>query len=439
MSNRDLSPPRMKALHSKRAANVCVLDIGTTKTVCLIGRLMPLEGSELLRGRTHRCKILGIGVQRSRGIKGGAVVDMEMAENAIRHAVDAAERMAKLQVESVIVNISGGRIGSQCLQASVPLGSAPVEGHDIHRALQMASGGREDSGRPVLHSLPTGFSVDGGPPVLDPKRMAGSELSAHMHMITCEAVALRNIMLAVERCHIEIEAVVASPYAAGLSVLVEDEADMGTIVLDLGGGTTSASSFAGGRIQYSDAIAVGGNHVSMDIARGLTLRLDDAERLKTHYGACLATTADERETISIVPVGEEGSTPKQLPKMDLVKIIRPRVEEILELVRDRLAANGYPAHGGHRVVLTGGGSLLLGIQDVARRILSNQVRIGRPLGVQGLPESAKNPAFAASVGLLVYPQVAGIEKFDPERSRTMLATGTDGYVSRVSRWLLDSF
>ncbi|MCC2095902.1 MAG: cell division protein FtsA [Hyphomicrobiales bacterium] len=439
MSGRDLSPPRMKALQSKRAANVCVLDIGTTKVVCLIGRLLPLEGSELLRGRTHRCKILGIGVQRSRGLKGGAVVDMEMAEDAIRHAVDAAERMAKLQVESVIVNISGGRIASQCLQASAPLSAAPVDGHDIERALQMAYRGWDNEGRPVLHALPTGFSVDGGEPVLDPKRMAGSELSARLNVITCEAVALRNIMLAVERCHIEIEAVVASPYASGLSVLVEDEADMGTIVVDFGGGTTSVASFGGGRIQYSDAIAVGGNHVSMDIARGLTLRLDDAERLKIHYGACLTTTANERETISIVPVGEEGSTPKQLPKMDLVKIIRPRVEEILELVRDRLAANGYPAHGGHRVVLTGGASLLPGLQDLARRILSNQVRIGRPLGIQGLPESAKNPAFASSVGLLVYPQVAGFEKYDLQRSRIMQATGTDGYVSRVSRWLLDSF
>ncbi|MDP4594499.1 MAG: cell division protein FtsA [Beijerinckiaceae bacterium] len=439
MSAHTLSPPHVKALNSRRSANICVLDVGTTKVVCLIGKLTPLEGSDLLRGRTHRCKVLGIGVQRARGIKGGTIVDMEEAENAIRHAVDAAERMSKLQVESVIVNLSGGRLGSRHLQGSVGLTRAPVEYSDIQRVIHAASGEMSDDGRPLLHSIPTSYHVDGGEALSDPKGLAGAELAARMHVVSCEPAALRNIMLAVERCHLEVEGVVASPYASGLSVLVEDEAEMGTIVVDFGGGTTSAASFSHGRIQHCDAIAVGGNHVSMDIARGLTLRLDDAERLKTHYGACLSTTADERETISIVPVGEENTAPRQLPKMDLVKIIRPRIEEILELVRDRLAAHGYPAHGGHRVVLTGGGALLPGLTDVAKRILSNQVRIGRPLGVQGLPESAKSPAFAAAAGLLVYPQVAGLERFDRLGSRALLATGTDGYVSRVGRWLKESF
>lgn len=439
MSATTLSPPRMKPLLARRGATVCVLDIGTTKIVCLIGKLLPLEGGDILRGRTHRCKILGIGLQRARGIKGGAVVDMEEAEFAIRHAVDAAERMAKLQVESAIINLSGGRLSSQHLQASIGLSGAPVEFSDIHRVLQKASGSADNEGRPSLHSLPTSYCVDNGDLVRDPKGLAGAELAARMHVVSCEPMAMRNIMLAVERCHIEVEAIVAAPYASGLAVLVDDEIEMGTVVVDMGGGTTSTAGFAGGRLQYCDAIAVGGNHVSMDIARGLTLRLDDAERLKTHYGACVSTTADERETISIVPVGEESDTPRQLPKMDLVRIIKPRVEEILELVRDRLAANGYAAHGGHRVVLTGGASQLPGLVDLAKRILSSQVRIGRPLGVQGLPESAKSPAFAASAGLMVYPQVAGMERFEPQRSSMMLATGTDGYVSRVGRWLRDSF
>ncbi len=197
--------------------------------------------------------------------------------------------------------------------------------------------------------------------------------------------------------------------------------------------------FAGGHLAHVDAIAVGGNHVTTDIARGLTTRLSDAERLKTLHGTCIVSASDERESIAVPQVGDDHEQPNHLPKSHLVRIIRPRVEEILELIRDRLAAAGFAAHAGRRLVLTGGACQLTGLPEAARRILSPQVRIGRPLGIQGLPESAKSPAFAASVGLLIYPQVASVEHFEPRRESTMQATGTDGYVSRVSRWLKDSF
>ncbi|MGE3248224.1 MAG: cell division protein FtsA, partial [Beijerinckiaceae bacterium] len=245
MSDRSFAPPRLKALSARRSATICVLDIGTTKIACLIGRLAPIEGGELLRGRTHRCQVLGIGVQRARGIKGGVVVDMEEAEDAIRHAVDAAERMAKLQVESLIVNLSGGRLASQRHNARIALSGAPVGDAEIHRAVEAAACYPSDPARSVLHSLPTGFSLDGATAVREPKGMVGTELGAQLHVVSCDSAAVRNTMLAVERCHLEIEAVVASPYAAGLSVLVDDEIEMGTIVVDLGGGTTSVASFAG--------------------------------------------------------------------------------------------------------------------------------------------------------------------------------------------------
>jgi cell division protein FtsA len=259
-----------------------------------------------------------------------------------------------------------------------------------------------------------------------------------MHVVGCDAAAARNLILAIERCHLSIEAMVATPYAAGLSVLVDDEAELDVALIDMGGGTTSVGVFAGGHLAHVDAVAVGGNHVTTDIARGLTTRLSDAERLKTLHGTCIVSASDERETIAVPQVGDEHDQPNHLPKSHLVRIIRPRVEEILELVRDRLAAAGFPAQG-RRLVLSGGASLLTGMPEAARRILSPQVRIGRPLGIQGLPESAKSPAFAASVGLLIYPQVASVEHFEPRRESTMQATGTDGYMSRVSRWLKESF
>ena len=172
------------------------------------------------------------------------------------------------------------------------------------------------------------------------------------------------------------------------------KSEMGVVVVDFGGGTTTMACFSDDRLAHVDAIAVGGGHVTMDIARGLTLRLSDAERLKTYYGACISSPSDERETIAVTQVGD-GEHTNHLPKSHLVRIIKPRVEEILELVRDRLAGNGYPPGAGLRFVLTGGGSQLTGLAEAARRIFGAQVRLGRPLGVQGLPESAKNPAFAA--------------------------------------------
>ena len=186
-------------------------------------------------------------------------------------------------------------------------------------------------------------------------------------------------------------------------------------------------------------MAVGGNHVTMDVARGLSVSLADAERLKTLYGACIASPSDDRESISVHRTGDDMDHPSHIPKSELVRIIRPRVEEILELVRDRLAAAGHATHAGRRLVLTGGASQLTGLPELARAIISNQARIGRPLGVDGLPESAKSPAFATAVGLLIYPQVAGLEHFEPGRAAPRRGAPDEGYVARVGRWLKQSF
>ncbi len=438
MSSRHATP-RMRPLSSRKSAILSVLDVGTSKVACLIARLAPAEASDTLRGRTHHCRILGIGHQRSRGVKGGAIVDLEEAEGAIRLAVDAAERMAKVQVESVIVNITGGRIGSRLYSAKVAIGGRPVAASDIHRVLEAAASRTARAGRSVLHALPNGFSLDATTGVIDPRGMIGEELGAAMHVASCDEATARNLMLAVERCHLDIEAMIASPYGAGLSVLVDDEMELGAAVVDLGGGTTSIGVFRDGCLTHIDGFAVGGNHITMDIARGLTIRPSDAERLKALYGTCLASASDDRETLAVAQVGEDADQAHPIPKSQLTRIVKPRVEEILELARDRLKASGYGPQAGRRLVLTGGASQLTGLADAARRIISPHVRIGRPLGIQGLPESAKSPAFAAAVGMLIYPQFAGVEHFEPRRRGGFAATGTDTYISRVGRWLRESF
>ncbi|MBV1705199.1 MAG: rod shape-determining protein, partial [Hyphomicrobiales bacterium] len=240
------------------------------------------------------------------------------------------------------------------------------------------------------------------------------------------------------RCHLGVEALVAAPYAAGLATLTEDEAELGAAVVDFGAGTTSVGVFQGGRLGHVDAVAVGGLHVTMDVARGLGVPMAEAERLKTLHGGIAASASDERDMIALEG-GTEDGPPQYVARAQLVRIVRPRVEEILELVRDRLTKAGFAAQAGRRVVLTGGGSQLAGLADLARTYLSGDARIGRPTGVDGLPEAARSPAFAAAAGLVAYPQAAGLEHFEPSRGRDAGGLAGDGYVARVGRWLRESF
>jgi len=430
--------PKMKPLSPRRTAHVAVLDIGTNKVACVIARLRPQSPKETLRHRTHGIEILGFGHTLSHGIKAGAVSDLGAVEQTIRHVVDLAERSAGLQLESVILSVAAGRPASELISASVDVSGGAVADGDISRVLAAGSRHSVRHGRALLHSLPLGFHLDSGPLIRDPRGMVGRNFSIDMHVATTDISVVRNLMLAVERCHLSVEAMVSTPYASGLSSLADDEADLGAALIDLGAGTTSMAVFTGGRFIHHDGFALGGRHVTMDVARGLNARIVDAERIKTLYGSVLAGVSDERDMISVPAVGEEHEPPHFVSRASLVRIIKPRVEEILEMVRDRLAASPFAAEPRGRVVLTGGASQLTGLSDLAAQVLGRPVRIGRPRGVTGLPEEAKGPAFAAMAGLLVYPQAVSLEHFEQRRPRQLM-TGTGGYFSRVGHWLRDSF
>lgn len=424
---------------SRRPAIVSVLDIGSTKICCLVARLTPAEPGEALRGRTHTVDVLGVWQQRSRGIKSGVIADLDAAEEAIRLTVDAAESMAGVTVDSLIVNVSAGRIASETCTAAVDLSGNAIVDNDIGRVLAAGRRYAIRAGRSVVHSLPIGYRLDGEGGIADPRGMLARRLGVDMHVVTADQPPLRNLELCLNRCHLSIEAMVASPYASGLSVLVDDEAELGCAVVDLGGGTTTMAVFNRGEFVHADAIAIGGQHITTDIARGLSTKIEDAERLKTIYGSALPGVSDERDMISVMPLDhDEHDGPHDVPRSALTRIIRPRVEEILELVRDRLNSSGFASLFGRRLVLTGGASQLTGLGEAARRILARNVRLGRPLGISGLPEVARGPAFASVAGLLIYPQVAEMERID-DREPVLAMTGTDGYFARVGQWIRESF
>ena len=438
MSLHDGLTPKMKPISPRRSAIVAALDIGTSKVVCLIARLRPQTPSDVLRRRSHAIEVIGIGHCEARGMKGGAVVNLAEAEAAVRHAVDLAEREASVQLESAVVAVSSGRLTSELYAATINVAGPAVTEHDVARVLTAGSHHSVRPGSVVLHSLPIGYALDGVRGIGEPRGMLGHQFGVDMHAVTGDVAAVRNLMFAVERCHLSVEAMVAAPYVAGLSVLADDEADLGAALIDMGAGTTTAAVFSGGRFIHADGFALGGHHVTMDLARGLNARVADAERIKTFYGSVLAGGSDERGMVTVPPVGEDDREPPQFgSRASLVRIIKPRVEEILEMVRDRLAVSPFAAEPRARVVLTGGASQLTGLPDLAARILNRPVRVGRPLGIAGLPEAAKGPAFAVAAGLLVYPQMAHLEHFEPRRTRHLM-TGT-GYIAKVGRWLKESF
>jgi cell division protein FtsA len=430
--------PKMKPLPGSRSALVAALDVGTSKIACLIGRLKPRQPQDVLRLRSHTVDVIGFGHTLARGMKGGGVIDLADAEAAVRQCADLAERSAKMQLDSVVVSVSAGRPASELISASVDVASSAIGEREIARVLTAGSRHSVRAGRAVLHSLPIGYAVDDAKGVRDPRGMLARRFGIDMHVVTADVSVARNLMLAVERCHLDVEAMVAGSYVAGLSTLADDEADLGAAVVDMGAGTTTIAVFAGGRFIHADGFALGGRHITMDLARGLNARVADAERIKTLYGSVLAGGSDERDMIAVPPVdSDEREAPQFVSRANLVRIIKPRVEEILEMVRDRLAASPFAAEPRGRVILAGGASQLTGLTGLAAQIFGRPVRIGRPLGISGLPEEAKGPAFAVATGLLVYPQVAHLEHFEPRQTRHSVTGG--GYIARVGRWLRESF
>ncbi|WP_019221485.1 cell division protein FtsA [Bartonella senegalensis] len=423
---------------SRKTRFLTVLDVGSSKIVCLIACLRPLKHAHYLHGRTHSMEILGFGVQRSRGIKSGVVMDMFAAEQSIRLAVDAAEKMAGLVVDSVIVNFSSSRLQSALINGMVRLNGREITKRDVRVAFADVSRKAFHAERHVVHSVPVSYVLDGDKGISDPVGMIGDLFGVDVHVLTAETASLRNLETCINRAHLSVEAMVATPFASGLAVLMNDEAHLGAACIDFGGGTTTFSVFSEGKFVHAGALAVGGHHVTLDVARGFSMSLTEAERLKVVDGSALVTSADERHMINVTEIGN-GHREIQYPRAVLGRIIRARVEEILEMVRDCLNRSGFGHIIGKRVILTGGASQLTGLPEMARIMLGRNVRIGRPLGISRLPSLAKGAAFTSAVGLLIYPQLVGFQEKTMQAAVDHLSTGTLGYFQRVGQWLRESF
>ncbi len=417
-----------------RAGTIAALDVGSSKISCFIAKIEP---GRMANGHAP-IRVIGIGHQVSRGIRAGALVDMDAAEEAIRVAVDAAERMAGVTIRDVVVAVSGAEPKSQTVGVKAAVPGPEVTDGDLTRLIGYAQANFQPEGRDVLHALPTNYSIDGARGVRDPRGMFGEKLGVDVHMVSALRGPLRNLELCIERCHLSVAGIAVSPYASGLACLVEDEMDLGVAVIDMGGGTTSLSVFFEGAMVYCDSVSIGGNHITNDIARGLSTPLAHAERMKTLYGSALASPSDEREMIDVPQVGEsDADSANHIPRSMLTGIIQPRLEETFELVRDRLEASGYARLAGRRVVLTGGASQMNGARELASRMLDKQVRVGQPIRLTGLAEATGGPAFSTCAGLLTYSQISPLEAAGGEGEGEG-AAGRGG-LRKFSRWLKENF
>jgi len=425
-----------KKLVSKKIRNglVAALDVGTTKVCCLIAKVEPNSAISPESG----LKIIGIGHQVSKGVRLGTIIDLDKAEASIRSTVEAAEQMAGENISGAFVNLSSGQPLSRLIAYEVSIAGHEINDADLRRILDpvvLTDGVPKE--RELIHAIPVGYAVDGNRGVRDPRGMFGERLGVNMHTISALSGSVRNLETSVERCHLEVHDTVISSYASALATLVEDEIQLGVTCIDMGGGTTNIAVYFDGELVHADTLPIGGIHVTNDIARGLSTPLAQAERMKTLYGSATASSSDDREIIKVPLVGEsEYAEVNHIPRSMLVGIIRPRLEETLEMVRDSLIEAGFEKVAGQRVVLTGGASQLTGVPDLAGSILEKQIRMGLPKKIDGMADAITGPAFATSVGLLKYAisnkaEVPSSAYCPPEQSNR-------GF-GRFGQWIRENF
>jgi cell division protein FtsA len=436
----NIKSPSSSLKQYPKGSVIAALDIGSSKVACFIAQVTDDAGS---------IDVIGIGHQASSGIKSGGIVNIDAAEQSIRQAVHAAELMAADTIKGyplrdVIINVPAIYSQSHLMRVDVQVMGQAVTDNDIRRALSKSQeqilNYAEQSGHAqdveLIHTIPTAFRLDGHEGIKNPRGLHGNSLEVDVHVVTGSIGAMRNIATCIAGSHLDITALCSSPYAAGLASLSDDEMDMGATVIDMGGGLTSISVFIGRELIYVDAVPVGGNHVTNDIAKGLMTSLSAAERLKTLYGGAIANVTDDKDLIDVPTLGDDDHTaPNHVPRSHLVSIIQPRLEETLELVRAKLTDTGLHHLAGRRVVLTGGASQISGLRDLSAKILNKQVRLGRPVRLGGLPDAVSGPAFSTTAGLLHYMMERGHER--PADIASNVSEGT--LMQRISLWLKENW
>ncbi|MGQ9487013.1 MAG: cell division protein FtsA [Armatimonadota bacterium] len=368
------------------------LDIGTTKIAALIAEVTD----------DMRVNIIGVGLAPSKGLRKGTVVDIEQASESIVQAVEQAEHMAGRRIESVFVGITGEHIRSLNSKGMIAVTSPTreISREDVERVMESSRTVVLTPDREIIHAIPRGYIVDGQNGIRHPEGMSGSRLEVETHIIHGSSTFLQNVSKCVHRAQLQINALVVEPIATAEAVLTEAERNLGVALADIGGGTTDVAVFTDGEIYYTGVIPIGGNHVTNDISMGLRTPPEESERVKLQYACALKEMVGDDEVVSHRPMGSNEE--RKLPARVLAEIVEPRMRELFELVYEEIKKSGAAGMLPGGLVLSGGGSLMRGVADLAREVTDMPVRVGRPMNIGGLADKVDSPVFATGVGLLLY-------------------------------------
>ena len=399
---RKLSRRRLNAV---KKGLIGLIDIGSSKVVCFILQFTPdhkkqdflSEGFALPKNVAFR--IIGAATTRSRGVNFGEIQRMDEAQKAIRTVVQAAQKMAGVLVEDVLVSFSGGDPRSYGVSGTAKLAGNKVTEFDIGNALINSDVPDYGSRREVIHALPVNFSIDDRTGLVDPRGQSGNELTVDLHLMTIDQGVVLNAIQAIKSCHLDLAGLCFSPYLSGTASLTEDELNLGAACIDLGAEISGVTIFLKKQMIYGGGVRMGGSHITNDIAKAFNISFDVAERIKNLHGGLISMSRDDRDLIEVENHTQDKIT---ISRSELIGVIRPRVEEILECVAEQLEAAGFGDLKGKKITLTGGASQLPGLFEVASKLLGSSVRIGKPIRVQGLPHATNGPDFAAAVGLALH-------------------------------------
>jgi cell division protein FtsA len=379
---------------------ISALDIGTSKASALIAGVA--EDGVLT--------VLGTGQRESKGVVRGCVSDIQQAEHSVRQAVEQAERIAGINIDKVLVSMSAGGLDSMLAPVEIDLGGDRIEQVDIDDLLQAGRANLDTQGKTPLHINPTLYSIDGVGGVANPLGLHADRLGVDIHVVLADPAPVRNIDMAARAAHLGVDAVIASPLATGLSCLSQEERELGVAVVEMGAGVTNVSVFVGGLLVGLVTLNQGAADITDDIASAFGVRRAEAERLKCYYGSAISSPRDHQDMLDVAQ-GEEVNRVERpkITRAQLNAIICQRIDVILSDISKALKGMGFSSPGRHHVVLTGGGAELRGLADHMQAALGRSVRIGRPLGIAGLPEAHSGPAFSTLAGLILYGHSSPID------------------------------
>ena len=412
---------------AKKEHIVVGLDIGTTKICAVVAQVTPDEG----------INVIGVGSSSSRGLRKGVVVNIDSTVESIKKAVEEAELMAAVQINSVYIGIAGSHISSETAKGVVALKRNEVSRADVHRAIETAkTAAVVPPDRQVLHVLPREFIVDDQEGIQEPIGISGTRLEVDVHIVTGATTSAKNLMKCVNHAGLDVVEIVLQPLASSEAVLTDEEKELGIAMVDLGGGTSDLAIFSEGTICHSAVLPVGGQHITTDLQIGLRTTLADAEKIKVRHGAALVNMVKETEVVEVPSVG--GRPPHPMSRREIAEIIQPRVEEMFELVRQKINRSGYEGKLAAGVVITGGTSMLAGMPDAAELVLDLPGRRGLPFGVGGLSDIVNKPMFSTGVGLILHAHRTD-QEYEFVGGGRKAGNGLGGFWGRMKSWVLNLF